>query len=365
MRIHQITLDQFRNYPQLSLDFHPDTNLIYGENAQGKTNLLEAITLLSRGKSFRTTKDQEMILLGHDQGKVNGFVHSCQRDYGLSITLRRGQKKRFVKNDLPCPNTQDFHLHTVLFCPEDLSLVKEGAKGRRGFLDNAISQLRPSYASALRTFKRVYGHKSEILRHQSPNMMNTLPDFNYQLAQASALLIHYRAHYIKRLAEVIPPIHHEFSGNQEELSLRYQTVSTVSDPLAGERRILEEVMAHQDSHYSAEIASGRCLTGAHKDELWFGINGLCVKDFGSQGQCRTLALSLKLGERELVFQETGMYPILLLDDVLSELDLRRQEFVLNRIRHGQTFITCCHKEGFHGLKDGGLFGISQGKLIKT
>ncbi len=362
MRLESLQLEQFRNFSRFYCDFHPETNLIYGDNAQGKTSLLESIVFLSRGRSFRALRDKEMISLGQSYTKVEGRLARNQRDYHLSVEFPLGRGKKYLKNQVSCKTAEEFSLHTVLFCPEDLSLVKEGAVVRRRFLDIAISQLRPNYAKAVAEYKRLYGHKTKILKEQSPNLMGTLPDFNLRMAQTSAMLIHYRAHFIKRLQETMPPIHLEFSGNAETLSLSY--VSQSPRYLEGEQAIFEDLLSHQNRHYGAELGARRVLTGAHKDDISFCLNGSSAKEYGSQGQCRTLALCLKLAEREIFFQETGEYPLLLMDDVLSELDGRRQEFVLNRIQHGQTFLTCCHKDSFHGLKEGGLFGISQGGLVE-
>lgn len=360
MRLEELHLQQFRNYGQFHSQFHPETNLIYGENAQGKTNLLEGIVFLSRGRSFRSQKDREMIQLGESFSVVEGRLHRETRDFALRIQFARN--KKFWKNQVNCQSASDFSFLTVLFCPEDLSLVKEGAVLRRRFLDVAICQLRPNYALALGEYKRLYGHKTKILKEQSPNLMAALPDFNHRLAQTGAMLIHYRAHFIKRLQETMPSILLEFSGKREELQIGYH--SQAQDAMAGERAIFQDLLAHQEGHYQRELASRRCLTGPHKDDILFWINGLSAKEYASQGQCRSLVLCLKLAEREIFYQETGEFPVLLMDDVLSELDGRRQEYVLNRIRNGQTFLTCCHKDSFLGLKEGGLFGISQGGLIE-
>lgn len=179
------------------------------------------------------------------------------------------------------------------------------------------------------------------------------------------MLIHYRAHFIKRLEETLPPIHLELSSGKEKAKLAYETISSISDPLAGERGIFAGVIAQQERLFHREIEAGRCLAGPQRDDLLLYINDKKAKDYASQGQCRSFAIALKLAEREIFFQETGEYPVLLLDDVLSELDFSRQEYILNRIRYGQTFLTCCHKEGFHGLKEGGLFGIYEGQLCNS
>ncbi len=364
MKISQIELCQFRNFSHLYCEFHPETNLIYGENAQGKTNLLEAIAFLSTGKSGRIGKEQDLILFGSAEASVVGTVES-QREYQLSAEIFSGKRRRLTKNQVLAKNIGEFSqvLQTVLFCPEDLSLVKEGSLLRRRFLDTAMGQLRPNYNKALIEYRKLYQHKARILRDQSPNLLEALPEFNLRMAQTGAMIIHYRAHFIRRLGEVLPQIHQEFSGGNEEISLEYKTVSTITNPLAGEKAIFQQIMDHQHSHLQPELASGHCLTGPHKDDLLLSMNGVSAKQFASQGQTRTLALSLKLAEREIFFQETEEYPVLLLDDVLSELDKKRQEYVLNHIKTGQVFITCCEESSLLRLQGGASFHIHRGTLL--
>ena len=253
----------------------------------------------------------------------------------------------------------------MLFCPEDLSLIRAGAAERRKFLDGAICQLRPRYAQALAEYNRLYDHKTRILRDwpENPSLLQTLDDFNLRMAQTGAIVIHYRAHFVKRLAALTPPIQSDFSGGREKLSLGYETVSTVTDPEAPPRELLPLLLEHQERHRKAEIDSRQCLSGPHKDDLSVKIGGQEAKTYASQGQTRTAALSLKLAQREIFQEETGEWPVLLLDDVLSELDPRRQAFVLNRIRGGQVFITCCEEEKLEGLEGGRAFHIHDGKLL--
>ena len=182
------------------------------------------------------------------------------------------------------------------------------------------------------------------------------------MAKAGALLIHYRAHFIKRLCQAAPAIHGDFSGGRERLTLRYETVSTVTDPEAGPQVIFQQLLQHQEEHRAAEIASRQCLSGPHKDDLLVKIDGQAAKSYASQGQTRTAALSLKLAAREIFQQDTGEYPVLLLDDVLSELDPRRQEFVLNRIRGGQVLITCCEDDRLPQLLGGRIFHVKNGTV---
>ena len=367
MIVKGLELDFFRNYAHLEAQFDPRVNLIYGENAQGKTNLIEAIAYLSSARSHRARYDREMIMLGVDSSFIKGEIFSRDRDFTLEAKLFRGKGRQLHSNGVRLKTAGELSgiLTTVLFCPEDLYLIREGASARRKFLDSAICQLRPRYAQALAEYNRLYEHKTRILRDwpENPSLLHTLDDFNLRMAQTGALVIHYRAHFVKRLQEEAPAIHADFSGGREHLSLFYETVSTVDDPLAGAREILPRLLEHQQSHRQAELESRQCLSGPHKDDLMVNLDGMSAKTYGSQGQTRTAALSLKLAQREIFFQETGEYPVLLLDDVLSELDAKRQSFVLNRIKGGQVFITCCEEEKLDGLEGGKAFHIKSGKLI--
>lgn len=367
MIVKRISLDFFRNYVHLEAAFHPRVNVIVGENAQGKTNLLEAVAYLSSVSSHRARYDREMIQFGVDSAFIKGEIYSRERDYTLEANLFRGARRQLFSNGVRLKTADELSglLNTVLFCPEDLYLIKEGAAARRRFLDDCICQLRPRYAAALAEYRRLHEHKTRILKdsEEKPSLLDTLDDFSLRMAQCGAILIHYRAHFIKRLTEVAPAIHHDCSGGREKLSLRYETVSTVTDPLAQPKELLPQLLAHQEAHRAAEIAVRQCLSGPHKDDILVEIDGNPAKNFASQGQTRTAALALKLAARDIFYQDTGEWPVLLLDDVLSELDARRQEFVLNRISSGQVFITCCEEEKLANLKEGKAFRIRNGQLI--
>ena len=367
MRVDALALEDFRNYRRLEAAFSPGVNVIYGENAQGKTNLLEAVAYLSTASSHRARYDRELIRLEAPAAVVKATVEARQRTFKLEARLRRGQRRQLFSNGVKLKTAGELSgvLQTVLFCPEDLSLIRAGAAERRRFLDECICQLRPRYAAALSQYKRLYEHKTRILRdwEEKPALLDTLDDFSFQMAQAGAVLIHYRAHFLKRLRETAAAVHADFSGGREQLDLGYATVSTVADPLAPTRDLLEAVLEHQRTHRQAELEARQCLTGPHKDDLVVHINGLEAKTYASQGQTRTAALSLKLGCREIFYHDTGEWPVLLLDDVLSELDRRRQEFVLHRITGGQVFITCCEDDGLEGLDQGAVFHIHGGELV--
>ena len=367
MRVDRIELDGFRNYEGFAADFHPGVNVIWGENAQGKTNLLEAIGYLSGARSHRTRGDRELISFHLDRGTLTARAESRDRDFLIEARLFRGSRRQLFLNHVKCKNAGELNgvVQTVLFCPEDLALIKAGAAERRAFLDSAISQLRPRYAEALAQYNRLLEHKTRILRdwEQNPALLDILEDFNEAMARAGALVIHYRAHFVKKLAERAAAIQEEFSGGREDLALTYQTVSAVEDPLGPTVSIYEDLRKHQDSHAQAELAARSCLSGPHRDDLLAEIGGQPARQFASQGQTRTAALSLKLAERELFREDSGQWPVLLLDDVLSELDARRQDFVLRRITGGQVFITGCEPpEGV--FPEGKLLHIHGGRLAE-
>lgn len=367
MIVKGITLDFFRNYPHAAAEFSPNVNLIYGDNAQGKTNLLEAIAFLSTARSHRARYDRELISFGVEHGFIQGEIFSRQRDFTLEARLSCSNGKQLFSNGVRLKTAAELSgiLQTVLFCPEDLELIREGAAVRRRFLDTCICQLRPKYAAALSEYRKLYDHKTRILRDwaEKPALLQTLDDFNLRLAQTGAILIQHRALFIRRLAQTAAEIHKDFSGGKEILELTYRTVKTVPSPEAAPKELLPYLLAHQESHRQAELESRQCLSGPHKDELEIQLNAAAAKSFASQGQTRTAALSLKLASRELMFRETGEWPVLLLDDVLSELDERRKRFVLERIQGGQVFITSCEETPPDRLLSGKTFHIRQGAVL--
>lgn len=366
MKLRRIALDGFRNYTDFTTDFSPGVNVIWGENAQGKTNLLEAIGFLSGARSHRARGDKELISFHRDRGTITAEVTSRGRDFLLEVQLFRGARRRLFVNHVKCKTAAELGgiVQTVLFCPEDLALIKAGAAERRSFLDHAICQLRPRYAEALAQYSKLLDHKTRILRdwEKHPSLLDVLEDFNEAMARAGALVIHYRAHFVRKLAEKAAQIQTEFSGGRETLALHYATVSTVRDPLGPTVELYEDLRRHQDSHAKAERDARSCLSGPHKDDLVARINGQPARQYASQGQTRTAALSLKLAERELFRDDTGQWPILLLDDVLSELDARRQDFVLRRITGGQVILTGCEAPD-GSFPEGRTLHIVQGKLV--
>ena len=365
MRVDRIALTGFRNYEWETIDFSPDTNVISGNNAQGKTNLLEAVYMLAFGKSFRTRFDRELVNFDYDAAEILADITSEGRSQTIRIRMSPGTAKKITVNGVKKSASElAGTMTTVLFCPDDLNIIKDGALVRRKLLDNAICQIRPKYFDILSEFNKLYENKIRILKdwREKPSLLDTLDEFSDGLCRYSAKLIRYRSSYSLRLNEIAAKIHSDFSGSGEKLYISYKTVSTVTNPLASEKEIYYEICEHQERHRRAEIESGQCLTGVHKDDLEIWINGREAKSFASQGQTRTAALSIKLAEREILLNETGEYPVLLLDDILSELDNGRQEFVLNRLNGGQTLITCCEDENISKRTGGKVIFIEKGKI---
>ncbi len=367
MIVQTLRLEGFRNYSAAEAEFHPGINVIVGENAQGKTNLLEAVGYFSGARSHRTRSDRDLIGFDRAGASLELSLTSRGRDFRLRAQLARGARRQLWSNGVRLKSAAglDGILNTVLFCPEDLSLIRAGASERRRFLDEAVSQLRPRCAAALAEYRKLQESKTRILRDWQDNgaMADTLETYSLRMCQVGAQIIRYRARYLAQLARFAPAIHREFSGGREELGLRYQTVKTVSDPSAAEETIFSQLMEHMRAHRRAEWESRSCLSGPHKDDLIVEINGIPARTFGSQGQTRTAALSLKLAEREVSRDDQGEAPVLLLDDVLSELDARRQEFVLNRIGGGQVLITCCEEETLGRLQAGRVLRVHGGALV--
>ena len=364
MRLTDLQLHNFRNYEELNLSFEPGVNLIVGNNAQGKTNLLEAISYLGSGKSFRAQKQSEMIRFGADFADIQGKVFAQNREQELRYVLFSASRPRQIwRNGAKKKSSGELAgvLPTVLFCPEDLMVLKTGAAARRRLGDHALCELRPNYDAALTEYNRLLDQKNRILKDHFdyPHLLEILPEYNTRLCQVGALLISYRARFYESLGKAAAGYHGQFSGGQEEFFLSYKTVSTVKDPFAPVSQLTDDLYAHQASHYRAEIESGQCLSGPHKDDFSVSLSGIDLKAYGSQGQTRTAAISLKLAQRELMAREWGEEPVLLLDDVLSELDQGRQDFILNQIVSGQVFITCCEPGRFTKL--GKTMEIQAGK----
>ena len=367
MILNSLELLGFRSYHAASCSFDPGINVIAGLNAQGKTNLLEGVYYLSGARSFRTRVDKELIRLGEDSANLRGNLLSGGREQLIDIYLSRRERKKIFLNGVKQKNAEALsgRFACVLFSPEDLELVRGGPAERRKYMDLAICQLRPQYARTLGEFNKVYAEKSRILKdwRERPDLLEVLDDYSLRLARLGAALIRYRAAWCRKAGEAAQRLHGEISGRDERLKAAYVTVSSIDDPLElSQNELLDALLLHQEKHRQAELDSGLCLSGAHKDDIRLEIGGLPAGKYASQGQARTASLALKLAEWELARSDLGESPVLLLDDVLSELDALRQDYVLNSIGGGQVLITCCASEEVRRKTGGRLIYVEGGAL---
>ncbi|MCL2222796.1 MAG: DNA replication/repair protein RecF [Oscillospiraceae bacterium] len=345
MTVERLYLDCFRNYQKCTVEFLSAINVICGKNAQGKTNLIEAIYYLATGRTFRSVGDKELINFDFQSASIRADIVSSEREQKLEARFSRDRRRELYVNDVKIKKGSELtgRLTVVLFCPDDLTIIKDGASVRRKLMDSCLSQLRPAYHATLSEFNRLYDHKTRILKdhHEKPGLLELLDDHNLRLAELSAKLIYYRAAFAGELSKRASIIHKDFSDGREYLEINYKTVGGMDASNKKPDELLPQLLLHQEKHKIAEIRSGQCLSGAHKDDLEIFINKIAARKFASQGQARTAAVSIKLAERDIHYEDKREYPVLLLDDVLSELDPKRQSFVLERIENGQVFITCC------------------------
>ena len=373
MVLNAIELFEHRNYSELQAELAPGINLICGRNGQGKTNLLEAVYMLAAGRSHRAARERDTIRTGAEFSEITARVTSGGRENTLQMRTFQRMKRTLVRNGVKLSRQGDAvgTVTAVMFAPSDLELVFGGPEMRRRELDQVISQLRPRYADALAEFRRLYAGKLKILRGaaEKPSLLEAIDEYNAGLVQMGARLIFYRASFVKKLAAQAREHHFDCSGGTEELAINYMTEKGIDTDMSQDaqveiRKISETLAERQRLHREHEIASGRCLTGAQRDDLELTINAMAARSRASQGQARTCALALKLAERDLIAEDTGEAPILLLDDVLSELDETRREFVTGRISGGQVLITSC-EPGEIPVADGGrVLKIHGGRLLE-
>ena len=367
MLVKELSLNGFRNYDSVTARFADGVNVICGQNAQGKTNLIEAVYYLASGRSLRPASDKDLINFDRESACIQANIISCGREQMLEAKLTRGRRREFFANGVKLKNASELtgRLTAVQFNPDDLNIIKEGAAIRRKLMDNCISQLRPGYLAALTEFNRLYDHKTRVLRdnHKKPSLLELLDDFDLRLAQQSAKLIYYRSAFAIGLSRRAAEIHKSFSDGTETMTIRYKTVGDMSVEGKKPEDILPGLLKHQLEQRQAELRTGLCLSGAHKDDLEIEINSVPARKFASQGQARTASISIKLAERDMHFDNRGEYPLMLLDDVLSELDSKRRGYILGKITRGQVLITCCdEKITLNTSKSVEVLRVENGKL---
>ncbi len=335
MIIHEVRLQNFRNYDALSFKPAAGVNYIYGKNAQGKTNLLEAVYLFTAAKSFRTTRDTEMIKFGADETRVGAKITAHKRRMTSEIRIYGSKKKKILLNGAMLSKTSELlgEFPIVVFSPDEMHLISGAPEGRRRFLDSAISARKPAYYSALHEYSRILKQKNALLK-KAPSAAD-LSVWNEQLAARGAEIMEYRRLYFNVLAPLCKKYHAEIAKG-ETLSVRYApSIPAKGDVRLQERAILETLEKRRE----AEIAMGLSLAGPHRDEMQFLINDRPARDYASQGQQRTVAVVLKVAQAALLEKETGESPVLLLDDVFGELDKNRRAFLIENMYGRQTMIT--------------------------
>lgn len=371
MYLENLSLKDFRNFSELKVDFDPNVNIFVGSNAQGKTNLLEAIYFLALTRSHRTSSDRELINFDAKNATLEGVVHKSQIEVALKLRLTNQGKMAWV-NRLQQKKLSRYvgQMNAILFSPEDLALVKGGPALRRRFMNLEFSQVNPEYLYFSSQYQQVLQQKNNYLKQLASGKANDqvfLEVLSDQLAAIASEIIIRRYRYIDFLNSYAQDAHRQISNQQEELAVQYHPSVSSLDQDDDVKTIHQKVLASFRKNKAAEIRLGSTLSGPHRDDMIFTINGKNARDFASQGQQRTIALSLKLAEIQLVHQLTNEYPILLLDDVMSELDHKRQSNLLNYI-HGktQTFITTTDLAGisWEKIKMPKIFQIKSGEIVK-
>lgn len=355
MIISHLEIENFRNIAKAAIDFSPGVNILYGDNAQGKTNILEAIWLFCAGKSFRPARDREMIRDGSAHASLMLAFHAYGRAQKCAIALYQDKGKQTELNGIRLKKLSELfgNVSAVLFAPEHLNIVDDGPEQRRRFLDIAISQLRPRYVADLVRYQKVITQRNALLKdiRFSAELIPMLDTFDAQAARLAAGIVRHREGYLRQLAPIVSKIYDQMTGTKETLQLSYKPSVTGSE---------EEISAQLSKQRKEDLINGFSAVGPHRDDIEFFIDTRAVRQFGSRGQRRSAVICLKLAEQEILKKEIGEYPILLLDDIMAELDPARQHFLLNRMDGKQVIITCCDKAVLSSLKEGAAFHIHQG-----
>lgn len=375
MRLNSMELINFRNIRSLFLEAAPGVNVICGENAQGKTNLTEAIWMFTGAKSFRGAKDRELLRFGETSCKSSIAFSAQNRDLTASIEIfaaeaaTQGQKSKLVTlNEVPLENASELsgQFYAVVFSPTDLSLVQDGPAVRRKFLDTAIGQILPRYHHYLHEYQRILLQRNTLLKDavRFPQLMDTIDIWEENLAKAAAALAFCRARYIRSIAPKACEVYEGISSGREHIEVSYQC--GIENAQEQTRDALKAFFKEEfRKTRAADLERGATLCGPHRDDLELLINKMPMRLYGSQGQQRSAVLALKMAECSMVEEVTGERPVVLLDDVMSELDSGRRDYLLNHLEERQVFITCCDDASFRELREGKGFFIRDGEIYET
>lgn len=359
MIIKSIELRNFRNYEELDIHFDSHTNILYGDNAQGKTNILEAAYMSGTTKSHKGSRDKEIIRFNQNESHIRTIVRKNEKDYQIDMHLRKNGAKGVAINKIPIKKASEIFgiLNIVFFSPEDLNIIKNGPSERRRFIDLELCQLDKLYLSDLSRYNKVLNQRNRLLKDicYRQELIDTLPVWDTQLLSYGRSIIKKRRQFVEELNEIISEIHSRISGGKEHLVLKYE-------PSIDDIFFEDELMRAK----SRDLKICQTTVGPHRDDLLFSIEDVDIRKYGSQGQQRTSALSLKLSEIDLVKRSIKNTPVLLLDDVLSELDSSRQNYLLNSITDIQTIITCTGLEEFvrNRFEINRVFQVINGKVFE-
>jgi len=358
MIVKSLKLKNFRNYDLLDLEFDETTNIFYGDNAQGKTNILESIYLTGTTKSHRGTKDRDMIQFGQEEAHIETVVEKKGVPFKIDIHLKKNSPKGIAINKIPIKKASELFgiINIVFFSPEDLNIIKNGPAERRRFIDLELSQLDKLYLSDLSNYNRIVNQRNKLLKdvYDRKDLLDTLDIWDMQLVNYGNRIMERRKNFIDQMNQIIGEVHEKLTGGREHLKIFYE-------PSLKDESLEYALMKNRERDIRMKSTS----VGPHRDDICFMCGDLDIRKFGSQGQQRTAALSLKLSEIELVRNEIKDTPILLLDDVLSELDKHRQNYLLDSIRDVQTLITCTGLDDFvnHRFSINKILRVEQGHVI--
>lgn len=360
MKINSLSLRNFRNYESLDISFNPSRNIIVGENAQGKTNLVESVYMCSFARSFRTSNSTDLVMFGKDMCLISADIESSSFDRKIGISVTRQGKKMIKKDGKPVSRTAELlnNLVVVIFSPEDLRIIKDSPDKRRNFINKEISQLRPRYFECLKNYNDALKQKNAILKNDV--IMDEMLDiYDSQLAYNGYELVKYRRNFVDKLSTCSSELQSRISQGRETLEITYSESCRADSA--------EQMMAEFAASREKDIMYRSASIGPHRDDLEFFINGKDARKFGSQGQQRTIALCMKLAEVRIARDVLMENPVLILDDVLSELDIERQKFLLKEIDDVQLFITSTElgDEMISEMKDASIFNVSCGNITES
>lgn len=357
MHIKKIKINNYRNYNEAEISFHEKMNILYGDNAQGKTNILESIYICATTKSHQGSKDKEIIKMGCDEAHVKMYIEKEGLEHYIDLHLKKNKPKGIAVNGIPIKRSAELMgiINIVLFSPEDLNIIKNGPSERRRFIDMELCQLSRIYLDNLYRYSKVLNQRNHLLKQISYNesLKDTLYVWDEQLIKYGTEIIKERKEFIEQINNISADIHRKLTGGKEFLNIQYE-------PNIDEKEFADKLY----KNYNRDIYYQITHTGPHRDDIKFISNDMDLRTYGSQGQKRTAALSLKLSEIEIVKKKTGDIPVLLLDDVLSELDRSRQNYLLESIDDVQTIITCTGLEEFinHSLDVNRIYKIENGNV---